>query len=52
VGALALVGGLVGLIVIGGKLADAVAGSPAALAVIIAVFVLLVMVLAGNRHLS
>ena len=52
VGALAFVGGIVGLIVIGGKAADFVAENPGVLAIFVAVFVLLMMALAGNRHFS
>lgn len=51
-GALALVVGLVIIIVAGGKAADWVASHPAALAVFVALFVLGMMALAGNRHLS
>ena len=51
-GALIMVGGLVGLIVIGGKAADFAAENPGVLAVFVAIFVLAMMALAGNRHLS
>lgn len=51
-GALILVGGLVGIVVVGGAAADYVAEHPEYIAVFVAAFVLLMMVLAGNRHLS
>jgi hypothetical protein len=47
-GALALAGGFVGIVVLGGSVADR---APFA-AILIAVVILLVMVLAGNRHFS